>query len=97
MNDNTNIFEEGTLLVRSDIPHMIKLDENVKIVYANSPWFDAKDYFPEPNKKVIVFTCNGKMVITSHDGKYWHGSGTFQNSVTHWCYLPDAPNKDNVL
>jgi hypothetical protein len=62
-----------------------------------SGWIDVKKRLPSPNKKVIVYTCNGKMIITSHDGKYWHGSGTFQKSVTHWCYLPDAPNKDNVL
>lgn len=62
----------------------------------NMDWVSIEKKYPPVGVKVLVCSRNGKMAITSRqksaNGKdRWKGSSTFNDSITHWMYLPEPP------
>lgn len=64
-------------------------------------WISIEKDYPPVGVNVLVCSRNGKMAITSRqtsvNGKgRWKGSGTFNDSITHWMYLPKPPKNNNL-
>lgn len=64
------------------------------MVNNNDNWENVKDELPPDTRTVIIFTDDDVVTV----GWYWDGlgagwKGDFIGNVTHWMFLPTAPNR----
>jgi hypothetical protein len=74
----------------------LRIAEGMKIVY-HEDWHSVEEVLPERGTRVLAYTNLGVMVMaTLFDSGEWNISSNY-GKITHWCYLPTAPGKEEKI
>jgi hypothetical protein len=98
--DNLNrmLGIEDKSLVIGDVQMIptLRIAEGTSIIYHDG-WHSVEEALPARGTRVLVYTNLGVMVMaTLFDNGEWNVSSDY-GKITHWCYLPTAPGKEEKI